>query len=84
MDKPSHPSATLPLFEQNAEELVTRLEADGRPHAVELAREARHLSFVFHGWRTERPDDQARVDTIKRLFDLTRRAMDLMADKRGR
>ena len=80
MDKPKNPSATLPLFEQNAEELVTRLEVDGRPQALQLALEARELSFVFHAWRGERPDDKTRVDTIERLFDLTRRAMDLMAE----
>jgi hypothetical protein len=82
--KQHNPSGTLPIFEQNAEELVQRLVVDGRPLALQLAREARELAFVFHAWRGERPDDRARVETIKRLFELTRRAMDLMADKRPR
>ncbi|HVY44707.1 MAG TPA: hypothetical protein VHB21_02465 [Minicystis sp.] len=79
MEPKHNPSGTLPIFEQNAEELIQRLEADGRPQALALAREARELAFVFHHWRIERPDDRTRVDTIKRLFDLTRRAMDVVS-----
>jgi hypothetical protein len=72
-------SGTVPIFEQNAEDLVRRLEAEGTPKAHDMAHEARMLALVFREWRSVRPADDDRVETIKRLFDLTRRAMDHLA-----
>jgi hypothetical protein len=80
----SNQSGTLPIFEQNAEDLFRRLEGERSPKAHQMAYEARRLALVFKQWRVARPSDQERVETIKSLFDLTRRAMDHLSQPKGR
>jgi hypothetical protein len=56
-----------------------RLEQEGSDAARALAREARELMARFTEWQHVRPTDDARVATIRRLFELNRRAMDYIA-----
>jgi hypothetical protein len=80
-DDPSVPTrtASAPIFEKSAEDLVTRLERDGSESARVMAREARALVELFRGWGERRPADDARISAIRQLFDLNRRAMDYLS-----
>lgn len=73
------PSASTSLFHESAEHLALRLEQESSPEAVALAGEARELAALFIAWQTSRPSDTDRVAGIQRLFDVNRRAMDLLA-----
>lgn len=72
-------SASTHLFQESAEQLALRLEQEGTEAAAVLAREARELASRFARWAEERPQDDERVATLQRLFELNRRAMDLLA-----
>lgn len=67
------------MFHESAEHLALRLEQESSPEAGELAAEARVLAALFIAWQTSRPEDADRVAGIQQLFDLNRRAMDLLA-----
>ncbi len=73
------PSASTSLFHESAEHLALRLEQESSPEALALAEEARGLVALFLAWQTSRPADADRVAGIQRLFDVNRRAMDLLA-----
>jgi hypothetical protein len=73
------PSASTSLFHESAEHLALRLEQESSPEAVALAEEARALVALFFAWQSSRPADTDRVDGIQRLFDVNRRAMELLA-----
>jgi hypothetical protein len=67
------------LFQESAEELAERMDEEGTETARLLGREARELARRFVSWQAERPTDEERVATIQRLFELNRRAMDVLA-----
>jgi hypothetical protein len=71
-------TVTSPLFLRNAEDLIERLGKVEHPAAVNLIAEAREIAAIFGSWGTKRPEDAARVAAIQRLFDIHRRAMDLL------
>jgi hypothetical protein len=75
----SYQSASTRLFQDSAEDLALRLEQEGTDAARTLAGEARELARRFTEWQSTRPSDEERVETIQRLFDLNRRAQDLLA-----
>jgi hypothetical protein len=75
----SYQSASTRLFLESAQELAVRLEQEGSEEARSLAREAREILASFEGWATRRPSDDDRVTTIQKLFDLNRRANDILA-----
>jgi len=75
----SYQSASTHLFLESALQLAARLELEPSEAAHQLAREARELATRFLHWQEERPADEARVETIQRLFELNRRAMDYLA-----
>lgn len=72
-------TASSPLFERSAAELVERLQHDGSELAQRMAREARALESTFRGWQTTRPSPDARIVSIQQLFDLHRRVMDYVS-----
>jgi hypothetical protein len=72
-------SVSSPFFLASAEDLLRRLDPLPMAEARELATEARELITMFRGWAAQRPTDDARVAGIARLFELNRRAMDMMA-----
>jgi hypothetical protein len=72
-------SASTSLFHESAENLALRLEQESSEPAREMAREARLLSALFVSWQSARPPDDVRVAKIQQLFDLNRRAMDLLS-----
>jgi hypothetical protein len=72
-------TASSPLFEKSATELVTRLEHDTSELAQAMAREARSLVQTFRGWQSSKPTPDARIASIQQLFDLHRRAMDYLS-----
>ena len=72
-------SASTRLFQESAEQLALRLEQEGSDAARVLAHEARELVARFAQWNEQRPPDEVRVETIQRLFELNRRAMDYFA-----
>ena len=71
-------SSSTNLFHDSAEQLALRLEQESSPEALELAREARELTRIFLTWQTTRPSDADRVAGIQQLFELNRRAMDVL------
>ena len=73
------PSASTSLFHESAEHLAVRLDQESSPEARELAAEARALAALFIAWQTSRPADSDRIAGIQQLFDVNRRAMDLLA-----
>ncbi len=73
------PSASTSLFHESAEHLAIRLEQESSPEAHAMAEEARALAALFIAWQTSRPSDADRVAGIQQLFDVNRRAMDLLA-----
>ncbi len=72
-------SSSNNLFLDSAEHLALRLEQESSPEAVALAQEARALTALFYEWQTTRPADDVRLAVIQQLFELNRRAMDLLA-----
>jgi len=46
-----------------------------------MAQEARQLVDEFRSWRSKRPLDHVRINAIRQLFDLHRRAMDYLAQQ---
>jgi hypothetical protein len=79
-------SAQLPVFELTAEDLATKLEDEGggSSESLELARQARHLLGLFHGWRDVRPGDGERTQAVTALVDLNRRAQEFLAGQRAK
>ena len=78
---PQDLSVSSPVFLTNAEELVTRMERQGSPRALVMAAAARELVDTFRSWQRERPEDEVRIATIEKLFDLHRQAMDYLANQ---
>ena len=72
-------SRSSPVFMQCAEDLVARMQKIGTAEATLIAREAQELVDTFKCWFAERPPDELRVATIRRMLDLHRRAMDYLA-----
>ena len=72
-------STTSPLFENSAQEVANRLEGHRGEAATAMAAEARQLVEEFRSWRSKRPLDHVRINAIRQLFDLHRRAMDYLA-----
>lgn len=72
-------TASSPLFEQSARDLVARLDSDTSELGRAMAREARDLMAMFASWAAQRPEPEARIAAIQRLFALNRRAMDHLA-----
>ena len=66
------------VFLDSARQLAMRLRHDVSPIAKEMVREAELLADTFGHWHLHRPDDEVRLNTIKRLVDLNRRAMDFL------
>ena len=66
-------------FAQSVDDLVQRLTPDPSDGARALLREALDMSHRLRAWQTERPSNEARVLTIRQLFDLNRRAMDYLS-----
>ena len=78
-EKINNPSSvSSSLFQENAEKLAVRLEQEASEEARALANEARELAAQFFAWQSKKPEGQVRVARIQQLFDLNRRAMDLM------
>jgi hypothetical protein len=71
-------TVTSPLFLRNAEELIERLGRLEDPAAAMLIAEAREIATIFGSWGAMRPEDSVRIAAIQRLFDIHRRAMDLL------
>lgn len=67
------------MFHESAEHLALRLEQETSPEALALAAEARALAAIFITWQASRPADADRIAGIQQLFDVNRRAMDLLA-----
>jgi hypothetical protein len=76
-------SASTSLFLENAEKLASRLEQEKSGAAQLLAREARELAAQFFMWQSKKPEGSVRVARIQQLFDLNRRAMDLLSQSGG-
>jgi hypothetical protein len=72
-------TASSPLFEQSARDIVARLDGDPSEVGRAMAREARELVTTFAGWVNQRPEPEVRISAIQRLFELNRRAMDHLA-----
>ncbi len=77
-------TVTAPLFIETATDVARRLERDPSPAAQQMRAEALALVTVFRAWQLERPEPALKVATIQRLFDLQRRAMDLLVSADGR
>ncbi len=74
-------STTSPLFENSAQEVASRLEGHKGEAAIAMALEARQLVEEFRSWKSKRPLDHVRINAIRQLFDLHRRAMDYLAQQ---
>ena len=72
------PSASTALFLESAEKLAYRLSRERSGAAQTLALEARELAGQFFIWQSKKPEGSVRVARIQQLFDLNRRAMDLL------
>jgi hypothetical protein len=68
---------TWQQFCRHAEDLERRLSSSGKAEAMQLGHEARSLVLEFRSWETRKPDEEVRNAAINRLFELTRRALDL-------
>ena len=64
------------LFRETTEDLLRRLDRDHSPAAQDLRAEANQLANSFREWEKRRPSQEEKVEQIRRLFDLQRRAMD--------
>jgi hypothetical protein len=70
---------TSTLFLDTAQDLVERLGQTQGAGVAPLLHEAQDLVITLQGWARARPSAAEKVATIQRLFDLNRRAMDLLA-----
>lgn len=73
-------SAATLLFLDNAEKLAARLAQEKSGAAQTLAIEAKELASHFCAWQSKKPEGSVRVARIQQLFDLNRRAMDLLGE----
>ena len=71
-------SISTPLFVQSAEDLISRLARVDSEPARAMRAEVQELLTLFRGWEHHKPPDEIRVTKIRQLFDLQRRAMDLL------
>jgi hypothetical protein len=79
---PKQKPSTVPfLFESSVREILTRLEGDRSPEALELRGEALGLAQIFRKWMVERPSDPIRHDAINRLFTLYRQTMNYILQR---
>lgn len=76
-------STSSPLFRDSAVDLVSKLSEVQTAEAASMAREARELASIFEAWLTKRPENDARSSRIAQLFDLHRRAMDYLAQRKS-
>jgi hypothetical protein len=72
-------SLISPVFLQNAEDLLRRLDAVPGPEARALGAEARELAELFRAWLSRGADDAERSAAIGRFLDLYRRACEFLA-----
>ncbi len=72
-------SLISPVFLQNAEDLLRRLDAVAAPEARALGAEARKFAEIFHTWLSRGADDAERSAAISGFLDLYRRASDFLA-----
>jgi hypothetical protein len=68
---------TWQQFCHHAEDLAQRLSSAGTAEAMRLGHEARGLAEEFRSWETRKPDEDVRNAVITRLFDLTRKSLEL-------
>jgi hypothetical protein len=83
MSEESNSNSSAPLFHQSAVDLASKLGAIPTAEAAGMAREARELATTFHSWASQRPENTARIARIRELFDLNRRAMDFLAQRKS-
>jgi cell division septum initiation protein DivIVA len=76
-------SASTSLYLENAEKLAARLAEEKSGEAQRLADEARELASQFFSWKSKKPEGSVRVARIQQLFDLHRRAMDVLGGKQN-
>jgi len=83
MTEESTSSSSAPLFHESAVDLATKLATIPTAEAAGMAREARELAIVFHSWATHKPENATRIARIRELFDLNRRAMAFLAQRKS-
>ena len=76
-------SSSVPLFHESAVDLAAKLAAIPTAEAAGMAREARDLAQAFKSWASQKPEHSVRTARIQQLFDLHRRAMDYLAQRKS-
>src|SRR6185437_8142229 len=71
-------SLISPVFLQNAEDLLRRLDAVAAPEARALGAEARKFAEIFSTWLSRGADDAERSAAISGFLDLYLRASDFL------
>jgi len=74
-------TASSPIFENIARELVQLLEPYGDPEARALRFEAKQLLEVFRSWARQRPTSEDRIMLINHLLSLQRTAMEFHTNR---
>lgn len=77
------PSVVPPLFTDSARELLTRLREATGP-AWDMRKEAEQILELFESWERRPATASERADTVRRLLDLHRRAMEFLVKNRAR
>lgn len=73
-------SVSTALYINNTEELISRLERLTSPAGAALLAEAKELLLEFRRWQTHKPPDEIRVEKIRAIFGVQRKALDLLLD----
>ena len=73
-------SVSTALYIKNTEELLERLARVKNPAGAELLVEARELLAEFRRWEHHKPPDDVRVEKIRAIFTVQRRALDILLD----
>jgi hypothetical protein len=71
-------SESLPLFEKTCGEVLSRLQGDASPQADAFAMEAQQLLNTLQLWKKDVPPPTERSETITKVMDLYRRAMEYL------
>jgi hypothetical protein len=74
-------SASLPLFEKSCAEVLSRLQGDPSPQASAFAIEAQELLNILQTWKKNVPAAADRAETVTKVMELYRRAMDYVTTK---
>lgn len=69
-------TGSLPIFEETCAEWLRRLVDDNSAAASELRCEARRLIASLQDWRHTAPSEAARAETLSKVFDFHRRALE--------